>query len=64
MNVSATVSAASTGSLATVQGQASLLVQKKAMQLQEANALQLLQTLPQPTPPLGATVGGTINTFA
>lgn len=65
MNVSALASAASASSAATVQGQASLLVLKKAMQLQQANAMQLLQTLPQPAGPTpGATVGGTIDIFA
>ncbi|NMG74519.1 YjfB family protein [Aromatoleum diolicum] len=63
MNVSALASAAS-ANVATVQAQASLLVLKKAMDLQQANAAQLLKALPPasgPTP--GATVGGTIDTF-
>ena len=66
MNVSAFASAASAGHTATVQGQASLLVLKKAMDLQQANAVQLLQALPRPAalPAPGATVGGTIDTFA
>lgn len=64
MNVSALASAASTHSTATVQGQASLLALKKAMDLQQANAAQLLQTLPQPAGPVpGAVVGGKIDTF-
>jgi len=64
MDVSAAAGAASASSLATVQGQASMLVLKKAMELQAAHALQLLQGLPQPMPTPGATVGGTINTYA
>ncbi len=64
MDVSAAVSAASAASPGSVQGQASLLMLKKAMELQKANAAQLLQTLPQATPTPGATVGGTINTYA
>lgn len=64
MDVSALASAVSASSSATVQGQASLLVLKKAMQMQEANAAQLLQALPKPSGPTpGATVGGTIDTF-
>lgn len=65
MNVSALASAASASAATTVQGQASLLVLKKAMDLQQANAAQLLQALPQSAQPApGATLGGTINTFA
>ena len=64
MDVSAAASAASASSLATVQGQASMLVLTKAMELQAANALQLLQGLPQATPTPGAALGGTINTYA
>ena len=65
MNISALASAASANSPATIQGQASLLVLKKAMDLQQANAAQLLQSLPPPISPTpGATVGGVINTFA
>lgn len=66
MNVSAFASAASAGNPATVQGQASLLVLKKAMDLQQANAAQLLQALPRPAarPTPGAAGGGTIDTFA
>ena len=41
-----------------------MLVLKKAMQIQETNALQLLQALPQPMPTPGAAVGGTIDTYA
>ena len=48
MNVTALASAASTSAATTVQGQASLLVLKKAMDLQQANAAQLLQALPPP----------------
>ena len=64
MDVSAAASAISANSLATVQNQASMLVLKKSLQIQQTNALQLLQALPQPTPTPGATVGGTIDTFA
>jgi len=63
MNVSLLASAASSNGAATVQGQASLLVFKKAMEMQQANAVQLLQAPPQPTPVPGATVGRTIDAF-
>lgn len=64
MDVSALASAASVSSTASIQGQASVLVLKKAMQMQQESAMQLLQALPQPTGPTpGATVGGTIDTF-
>jgi putative motility protein YjfB-like len=65
MNVSTLAAAASANSMATVQGQASLLVLKKAMELQQSNAAQLLQALPQPAagPTPGATLGGSIDTF-
>lgn len=65
MNVTALATALPTNAAATVQGQASLLVLKKAMELQQSTAAQLLETLPQsagPTP--GAVVGGKIDTFA
>lgn len=65
MNVSSAAAAASSANLASVQGQASLMVFKKAVDLQEANALQLLQTIPQPAPlNPAATVGGRIDTYA
>jgi hypothetical protein len=62
MNVPALASA---NSAATVQAQASLLVLRKAMELQRSSAAQLLQALPQPaaTPAADATVGGTIDIF-
>jgi putative motility protein YjfB-like len=55
----------SASSLAQVQAQASMLVLRKALDLQAASALQLLQALP-PTPVLdpAATLGGRIDTYA
>jgi len=66
MSVSALTSAASASSAATVQNQASLVMMKKAMELQQANAAQLLEAVPPPAvgPTPGATVGGTIDIFA
>ncbi|NMG14644.1 YjfB family protein [Aromatoleum bremense] len=65
MNVATIAAAASANSAATVQAQASLLVLKKAMDLQQSGAAQLLQALPQPAvaPIPGATVGGSIDLF-
>ncbi|CAI09021.1 YjfB family protein [Aromatoleum aromaticum] len=65
MNVAAIAAAAAANSAATVQAQASLLVLRKAMDVQQSNAAQLLQALPQPAvaPAPGATVGGSIDIF-
>ena len=64
MNISTVAAAVSTQSQTAVQGQAELLVMKKAMDLQEANALQLLQTLPQPMQAApGSALGSVVNTF-
>ena len=65
MNVATIAAAASANSAATVQAQASLLVLRKAMDLQQSHAVQLLQALPQPAvaPIPGATVGGSIDLF-
>lgn len=59
------VAAISAHSAAIVHEQASLLVLRKAMDLQQSNAAQLLQALPQPpvAPAPGATVGGSIDIF-
>lgn len=65
MNISSVAAAVSTQSQTAVQGQAQLLVMKKAMDLQEANALQLLQALPQPVQAAtGSSLGTVVNTFA
>ncbi|MBW7861066.1 MAG: YjfB family protein [Rhodocyclaceae bacterium] len=65
MDISRAASAASNASLGSVQGQASLMMLKKAIALQESNALQLVNAIPQaPRIDPAATVGGRINTFA
>lgn len=65
MNVSSAAAAASSANLASVQGQASLMVFKKAIDLQESSALQLLQAIPQPAAlNPAASVGGRIDTYA
>lgn len=66
MNVSSLVTNASVSAPASIQGQASVLVLKKAMQIQEASALQLVQAVANPTPasPPDAPLGRTIDIFA
>lgn len=63
MDVSSIAAAASANAMAQVQQQASIAVLKKALELQEQGALQLLQALPQPAAPVG-TAGGVIDTYA
>lgn len=60
------VAALSASHLADVQSQASFLVLRKALDLQQSSALQLLQALPQMTSSSNptATVGRNIDTFA
>ncbi|MET0519962.1 MAG: YjfB family protein [Burkholderiaceae bacterium] len=59
-----TVSNASNANLATVQGQASTSVLRKSLDLQEANAAQLLQALPQPALASSGSLGTRLNTYA
>jgi hypothetical protein len=63
MNVSSVAAAVSAQALASTQMQASLLVLKKSIDLQQTLALQLLQAMPQPAPS-GSGVGGTIDVYA
>ena len=65
MDITTIASIASANASTALKAQASVLVLKKAMELQTLNAAQLLQALPTsagPTP--GATIGGTIDVFA
>lgn len=61
---SATVANASAADPATVSGAASLLVLKKALNLQASSAAQLIQALPQPALATSGSVGTRVNTFA
>ncbi|NMF88920.1 YjfB family protein [Aromatoleum petrolei] len=65
MDISTVASIASANASTTLKAEASVLVLKKAMELQTLNAAQLLQALPPapsgPTP--GATIGGAIDVF-
>jgi hypothetical protein len=65
MDVSSIAAAASANSMAQVQQQASVSVLKKALDIQEQSAMQLLQALPAPqqAAPVG-TAGGVIDTWA
>jgi hypothetical protein len=47
-----------------VQGAAALLVQKRAMQQDQASAAQLIEALPQPALATSGGVGMTVNTYA
>lgn len=49
---------------ARVQATASVLVLKKALDLQAAGAAQLLQALPQPALAPSGTLGTLVNTYA
>jgi len=64
-SVSAAVNSASNGDLGSVQGAASTLVLKKALDVQAQSAIALLNTLPQqPALATQGSVGRNLNTFA
>jgi hypothetical protein len=64
MDVSSIAAAASANSASQLQAQVSVSVLKKAMDVQESHALQLLEALP-PTPSgQVGTAGGVIDTYA
>lgn len=64
MDVSSIAAAASANAAAQVQTQASVSVFKKALDIQEQTAMQLLEALPPvPAAPTG-TSGGVIDTWA
>ncbi|WP_128003488.1 putative motility protein [Piscinibacter defluvii] len=60
----AAVNAASNANLASVQGTASVLVLKKALDTQVAGAVQLVQSLPQPALATSGALGTRVNTYA
>lgn len=60
---SATVSNASTADPGAVSGAASLLVLKKALNMQASAAAQLIQALPQPALATAGSLGTKVNTF-
>ena len=61
---SATVTSASSADLSTVQGNASVSVLKKALDVQAAGAAQLIASLPQPALATSGALGTKVNTFA
>ena len=64
-SVSAAANSASNGDLGTVQGAASVLVLKKALDVQASGAIALLNALPQqPALATEGSVGRNVNTFA
>lgn len=60
----AAVNTASNANLASVQGTASVLVLKKALDTQVAGAVQLIQSLPQPALATSGALGTRVNTYA
>lgn len=63
--VSAAVTSASNGTPGTVQGAASTLVLRKALDIQAAGAVELLNALPQqPALATQGNIGRNVNTFA
>ncbi|MFG6487127.1 putative motility protein [Roseateles sp. BYS78W] len=63
--VGAAVNSASNGDLGTVQGAASTLMLRKALDVQAAGAAALLEALPQqPALATEGSVGRNVNTFA
>lgn len=64
MDVSSIAAAASANAIAQVQQQASVAVLKKALDIQEQSALQLLEALPPPVSVPVGTTGGVIDTYA
>lgn len=63
-SIGAAVSGASAATPGSVQGAASVLVLKKALDLQAASATQLIEALPQPALASSGTLGTRVNTFA
>ncbi|NMF97270.1 YjfB family protein [Aromatoleum toluolicum] len=64
MDITTIASIASANASTSLKAQASVLVLKKAMELQTLNAAQLLQALPAPAGPTpGARLGSVIDTF-
>ena len=58
-----TVGNASAATPGTTSGTASILMLRKALDLQGQSAMQLLQAIPRP-PAVGSTAGGVLDTWA
>lgn len=61
---SSAVSGASASTPGSVQGAASVLVLKKALDMQSASATTLIESLPQPVLATSGTLGTKVNTYA
>lgn len=61
---SSAVSGASSSTPGSVQGAASVLVLKKALDMQAASATRLIESLPQPALASSGTLGTKLNTYA
>lgn len=64
MDVSSIAAAASANSASQLREQVSVSVLKKALDIQEQGAMQLLEALPQPVAAPAGSAGGVINTYA
>lgn len=64
MNVSGAAAWMSAQTLANNREQASLLVLRKALDLQQAGALRLVQSIPEPARPATDGIGTRVDTWA
>lgn len=64
MEISSVAASVSATSLAKVQAQVSVTLLRKALDIQQANALQLLQAVPAPAPTSTGSIGTIIDTRA
>ena len=64
MDTASIAAAISANAMADVQHEASISVLKKAMDIEQQSAMQLLQAIPQPPAPSVGTAGGYIDTWA
>lgn len=62
--VSSATAQASSANLGSVQGAAAVSVLKKALDLQAASSVQLIESLPQPPLASSGSVGTRVNTYA
>lgn len=64
MDISSAAASISALSLANVQARASLSILRKTLDLQQAQAMQLLQALPAPVQVQSGTLGTRVDTWA
>lgn len=63
MDVTAVAAFSSAQALSRVQAEVGVSVLRKALDLQQSTALQLLQALPQPVQAVSAATGGNIDLY-